>query len=51
MPSSSPSIAELANDLPEKSVTTLLLQELDFVMPGEWSNPHGFDAMIQQITG
>lgn len=51
MTSASLSIVELANDLPEQNVTTLLLQGLDFIMPGEWSNPRGFEAMIQQYAG
>ena len=49
---SSPSLSlvELADSLPEQNVTTLLLRGLDFVMPGEWTNPHGLDAMIVQYT-
>ncbi|MEW5868092.1 MAG: hypothetical protein AB1894_02370 [Chloroflexota bacterium] len=45
------SIIALADDLPEQNITTLLLQGLDFIMPGEWNNPRGFDNMIQQFSG
>lgn len=48
--SASHPIIELADGLPEQNVTTLLLQGLDFIMPGEWTNPRGFDQIIQQVA-
>lgn len=44
-------IETLVDMLPHNSLTTLLLQGLDFVVPGEWKQPSGFDEMIQAVTG
>ncbi len=41
----------LVDKLPHNSLTTLLLQGLDFVVPGEWKQPTSFDEMIQTVTG
>lgn len=44
-------IAHLVDQLPESNVTTMLLDGLDFVVPGEWRNIHSFDQQIQEVTG
>jgi len=44
-------IAQLIDQLPESNVTTLLLDGLDFVVPGEWRNIHSFDQQIREVTG
>jgi hypothetical protein len=44
-------VAQLVDNLPESNVTTLLLQGLDFVVPGEWRNTRSFDGLIQEVTG
>lgn len=47
----SKSIVELMDALPEHNLTTMLLNGLDFVVPGEWTNITGFDKMIVEVTG
>lgn len=44
-------IFEVVDNLPEKSVTTLMLQGLDTIIPGEWSHVHGFERMVTAVTG
>jgi len=36
--------------LPTGNITVRALQTLDFVAPGEWTNPHNFDRLLQEIT-
>lgn len=47
----SQSIVELMDALPEKNLTTMMLNGLDFVVPGEWQNIVGFNRMITHVTG
>jgi hypothetical protein len=47
----SENIAQSVDNLPESNVTTMLLQGLDFVVPGEWRNTRSFDALIGEVTG
>lgn len=37
--------------LPERGVTVYALNALDFIVPGEWTNPVGFENMVRDITG
>lgn len=39
------------HELPERSVTTLALNALDFIVPGEWKNVNDFREMIAVTTG
>lgn len=45
------SIAELTDALPESSLTTTLLQALDYVVPGQWQNLRGFDNTVRAAAG
>lgn len=47
----SDSIIDLMDALPEKNITTMMLNGLDFVVPGEWTNIVGFNNMIVEVTG
>ncbi|AFY39472.1 hypothetical protein Lepto7376_3244 [[Leptolyngbya] sp. PCC 7376] len=47
----SESIVELMDDLPQRNLTTMMLNSLDFVVPGEWNNIVGFDKMVTEVTG
>lgn len=47
----SESIVELVNELPQRNMTTMMLNCLDFVVPGQWSNITDFEKMITEITG
>lgn len=47
----SKAIYELADNLPQSNVTTMVLNSLDFVVPGQWHNIVGFDNMIREFTG
>ncbi len=47
----SESIVELMDELPEKNLTTMMLNALDFVVPGAWENTVGFNTMITKVTG
>ena len=44
-------ISELADELPEKNITTYMLNALDFVVPNEWENHVGFENMIRAYSG
>ncbi|MEB3274107.1 MAG: hypothetical protein ACO4AI_13255 [Prochlorothrix sp.] len=44
-------INELINDLPERNLTTMALNALDFVVPGEWDNTIGWNHTIEVVTG
>ncbi|MBN1955925.1 MAG: hypothetical protein JW900_12875 [Anaerolineae bacterium] len=43
------SIVELVDELPKKSITTYVLNALDFVVPGEWENVTGFEAILKSV--
>ncbi|MEL6495557.1 MAG: hypothetical protein AAFQ41_10615 [Cyanobacteria bacterium J06623_7] len=47
----SDSIFELVNNLPERNVTTMMLNSLDSIVPGEWENTVGFVNTIKKVTG
>ncbi|MEM6611405.1 MAG: hypothetical protein AAF652_03965 [Cyanobacteria bacterium P01_C01_bin.72] len=47
----SDSIFELVDNLPEKNITTMMLNSLDSIVPGEWSNTVGFVNTIKKVTG
>jgi hypothetical protein len=47
----SKAIFELVDNLPKNNVTTMMLNALDFVVPGQWHNTVGFDNMIREVTG
>ncbi|HSH05335.1 MAG TPA: hypothetical protein VLL52_22660 [Anaerolineae bacterium] len=44
-------INQLVDGLPQTSVTTYLLQALDFAMPGEWQMGQNFDEMVRDVSG
>lgn len=44
-------INELINNLPERNITTMALEALDFVVPGEWDNLTGWRNTIETLTG
>lgn len=44
-------INELINNLPERNITTMALEALDFVVPGEWENVTGWMKTIETVTG
>lgn len=44
-------INELVNDLPQRNITTMALEALDFVVPGEWDNTVGWHNTIKVLTG
>ncbi|MCB1191887.1 MAG: hypothetical protein KDK90_15685 [Leptospiraceae bacterium] len=44
------SIDVLMDELPENNLTVKMLNLLDFVVPGEWENTVGFDAMLEKAT-
>ncbi|MBV5259943.1 hypothetical protein FLX56_16130 [Synechococcus moorigangaii CMS01] len=46
----SASIVELMDRLPERNLTTMLLNSLDFVVPGQWQNIVGFEKMAKTVT-
>jgi hypothetical protein len=47
----SKAIFELVDELPKSNVTTMMLNALDFVVPGQWRNITGFDNTIREVTG
>ncbi|NER35733.1 MAG: hypothetical protein F6J93_17365 [Oscillatoria sp. SIO1A7] len=47
----SDSIIELLDKLPEDNITVKVLNALDFVVPGEWTNYVGADRTIEAISG
>lgn len=47
----SKSIYELVDQLPKGGLTVMVLNALDFVIPGQWANTVGFEATIRKITG
>src|SRR5262249_7914798 len=44
-------IFKLVDELPEKNLTTRMLDALDFVVPGQWRNLVGFEKTIKVVTG
>lgn len=44
-------IYELVDELPTGGMTIMVLNALDFVIPGQWQNLVGFNRTIQTITG
>jgi hypothetical protein len=46
----SKAIFELVNELPSNNITVMVLNSLDFVVPGQWENIVGFENMIRHIT-
>jgi hypothetical protein len=44
-------IYELADELPTQNITIMVLNSLDFVVPGQWKNIVGFENMIREYTG
>ncbi len=44
-------IYELADNLPTQNITVMVLNSLDFVVPGQWKNIVGFENMIREYTG
>ncbi len=47
----SKSIFEIVDKLPTGGLTVMSLKSLDFVIPGQWTNPVGFENTIKLITG
>jgi hypothetical protein len=47
----SKAIFEVVDRLPKNNVTTMMLNALDFVVPGQWQNLVGFDNTIKTVTG
>lgn len=47
----SKSIFELVDNLPKSNITTMVLNSLDFVVPGQWHNVTNFEQMIREVTG
>jgi hypothetical protein len=47
----SKAIFELVDQLPKSNVTTMMLNALDFVVPGQWHNLVGFENTIREVTG
>ncbi|MGL5035075.1 MAG: hypothetical protein ACRC6M_14875, partial [Microcystaceae cyanobacterium] len=47
----SQSIFELVDNLSKDNLTVKSLQALDFVIPGQWTNPTGFENTIRTVTG
>ncbi|OQY45042.1 MAG: hypothetical protein B6242_11370 [Anaerolineaceae bacterium 4572_78] len=45
------SIDELLDGLPDRNLTIYMLQALNFVVPGQWSNTTGFENYIKLVTG
>ncbi|MDX1932203.1 MAG: hypothetical protein SFU56_06335 [Capsulimonadales bacterium] len=44
-------IYQLVDSLPADNVTVRVLRALDFVAPGQWQNPIGFENTISLVTG
>ncbi len=45
------SIFELVDNLPKKNITTMMLNSLDFAVPGQWQNLVGFENTIRHVSG
>jgi hypothetical protein len=46
----SKAIFELVNELPTSNITVMVLNSLNFVVPGEWQNIVGFENTIRHVT-
>lgn len=44
-------LSQLVDELPKRSITTMVLGALDFVVPGQWQNVTGFTPLVTHITG
>lgn len=44
-------LSQLVDELPQRSITTMVLGALDFVVPGQWQNVTGFTPLVKHITG
>ena len=47
----SKSIFQIVDELPTGGLTVMSLKSLDFVIPGQWTNPVGFENTIKLVTG
>ena len=47
----SKSIYELVDNLPKGGLTVMLLNSLNFAIPGQWDNLVGFENTIKKVTG
>ena len=47
----SQSIYELVDNLPKGGLTVMLLNSLNFAIPGQWDNIVGFENTIKKVTG
>jgi hypothetical protein len=47
----SESLHALLEELPETSLTTLVLGALDYIVPGEWENIRSLERMITSVSG
>ncbi|MFM1843018.1 MAG: hypothetical protein RLZZ490_1757, partial [Cyanobacteriota bacterium] len=47
----SQSIYELVDNLPKGGLTVMLLNSLNFAIPGQWDNLVGFENTIKKVTG
>lgn len=46
-----PTISTLVDKLPQRSITTMVLGALDFMVPGQWKTYPDFATMATEITG
>ena len=46
-----PPISQLMDNLPKRSITTMMLGALDFAVPGQWENNHNFAEFVKKVTG
>lgn len=44
-------LSQVLSELPQRSITVLVLKGLDFVVPGQWDNPRDVEAMVRLETG
>jgi hypothetical protein len=47
----SKSIFKIVDELPTGGLTVMSLKSLDFIIPGQWTNPVGFENTIKLVTG
>ena len=47
----SKSIFQIVDELPTGGLTVMSLKSLDFIIPGQWTNPVGFENTIKLVTG
>jgi len=45
------SIVQLVDELPTDNITVKVLNAIDYLMPGQWTNLVGFENSIRSITG